>query len=813
MGVLLLLSKNRQCIFVSHSFHETYNTFICCCGIACRYFFVVGQYVHTTYIVTITDSGFSPVQIEIGQGDSIQFINRSSRQSWPASDPHPTHEFLSGFDPLHAINAGESWNFRFTEAKEWGYHDHVQPHRRGSIIVKKRGLLERVQILFTSRHADSSLAQTGAMPPEVAELLAEKNPTVQAKIVRRMAETYGPTEALDYMQRSGLPFTGETHLLVHEIGYVAYERYGEDALQYCNESFLSACYHGVILNLLADRGLTGVTKAVQRCKDAGPQVFTQCIHAAGHGLLAWKEYEMLPALSLCDTLVTTDATIPAFNCYDGVFMENIFGVHDGKPSPNRMVKKTDPYYPCNAVPDKYRGGCWSNQASLMYQLFDGDLRQVAQQCDAVVPLAYKELCYNNFARQIHPQTQGKTDTAVSLCDNATGAWKTECLLSLVPAAFSVGDRENMSYEICAYLSEKKSPKANACYQTLFGMISSYGSTVEQKGNFCSFVREEGRRTECFDMFHVPGNIRTVSTVIPPLSNQTTSASSADIELIKKKIIGSGVRKTYAYLIERWGTNQVAGHDLAHMLGRAIYDELGVQGFAICDGHFAFGCYHGLLEELIRKEGVKAIPLGRESCNTLSPPGRVASCIHGIGHGILDWKGEIVPALDVCASMSETEREYCADGVFMEYYTGVREGDINAQTVGVAGSANFCTTMPQFQAACVRNYALFSASHTNGDSAATMRICETFSGDLKRACIGSIGLFATQSAQGSVSVAEKVCTPFVSQVSDYALCISSAAQEFIFEGLKEADAKKLCGVLDDGHRPECLQGVAEIQALY
>ena len=341
------------------------------------------------------------------------------------------------------------------------------------------------------------------LPEEMKTLATLTDKKEQAKLVRTMAEKYGTLETLAFMRQSGLPFTGETHLLVHEIGNVAYEKYGKKALLYCDESFLSACYHGVILNALADSGLEGVTEYIDACKAAGERVVAQCSHAAGHGFLAWQDYKVLEALPYCDRLAEMDSAIPTYNCYDGVFMENIFGVHDGKPSPNRMIKAGEPYYPCNAVPGKYQGGCYANQATVMFEVFKGDLKRVAESCDAITTKELEKICFNNFARQIHPMTLGKTETAVKLCQNAPDLyWQDDCMISLVSAAFSVGDTKEMPYAQCRAIAGH--PRENECYQALWQHIESYGKDRTERLAWCGNVKDASRQKECrtrFDSSH------------------------------------------------------------------------------------------------------------------------------------------------------------------------------------------------------------------------------------------------------------------------------------------------------------------------
>lgn len=86
--------------------------------------------------VKITSSGFVPAQITIQKGDYIQFTNTDSEKSWPASDPHPTHTGLAGFDAGKGLNEGEKFRFQFNTVGSWSYHDHPNVGTRGTIIVK-----------------------------------------------------------------------------------------------------------------------------------------------------------------------------------------------------------------------------------------------------------------------------------------------------------------------------------------------------------------------------------------------------------------------------------------------------------------------------------------------------------------------------------------------------------------------------------------------------------------------------------------------------------------------------------------------------
>lgn len=807
--------KNKQ--FIKRT--QSYIAILFVAGIAAYSFFYAPQRAEIirtphAYTVFISRDAFDPPIIRVAEGDRVRFVNQDETPHWPASDPHPTHEFLDTFDAREGILPGGSKKFIFPTAGEWSYHDHLSPHRKGAVVVEPlkskpviypdfHPILSWVTTWFSSSVPRITASDPYAPPPEMDELMREKDPRTQAKIVRDMAEKYGPAETLRFMTKSTLPRTGETHLLVHEIGNVAYAHYGNEALRYCDESFLSACYHGVILNALGDHGINGVADTVRQCKDQGIHVFTQCAHAAGHGFLASKNYKVLEALPFCDKLGEIDPHIPLFNCYDGVFMENIFGVHEGKPSPNRMVKKDDPSYPCNAVPEKYQGGCWANQATLMYQLFEGNLKKVAEGCDAVADKDHQQICYGNFARQIHPMTQGALIPAIQLCDNATAAWKDECLITLVGAAFSVGDRTTLPYQICAHMAGTNSPITKQCVETLFGLIASYSKSDSDKSAFCGYLIEEKLREECGRTFGV--------RVSRP---ERAAMSDESLDAIKRRIESDGVQAVYTYLKERYAYDPLIAHDLAHLVGRVAYQQLGEHAFAICDNQFAFGCFHGLLEELIRTRGTEALDAARAACNALGAQGAVASCIHGVGHGMYTWKSDVAAALMLCDALAENEKIYCFDGVFMEYYSGSMKNPRERMLATIDDKTwDFCLGFkPQFQSQCVRNHSL-QLAYANPDHISTVTAaCGFLTGDLRGFCVNSVGLYASQIARGSIEVPEKLCAAFTN-TTDRGTCVSAAATEFIFQGLSEKTTRMICDRANTPIAAQCLAAIHRTLELY
>ncbi|MEQ1678107.1 MAG: hypothetical protein ABL876_15475, partial [Chitinophagaceae bacterium] len=322
----------------------------------------------------------------------------------------------------------------------------------------------------------------------------------QKEFYLALIKRVGVVQAQDELFFSGLPFDGQTHLLNHVVGDYLYETYGTKGLPYCRDYFLSSCYHGFVLNVIADGGMDNVADTFNECVKEGPTVYTQCAHGIGHGFLAHAGYKNLTkALHTCDQAIENIENFPAFNCYDGVFMENIWAVHNGKPSPERWVKETDLLYPCNdkRIDAKYLGGCFANQPALIAILTKGDIKKIADICFDLDQANLKETCMNGLARQIHPIVKGEVKGTFYMCSlMPTLEWQNYCITANAVSAYSVGDREN-PFILCG---EINSAGENICYEQVFSMMAMYKKTTENTKKLCSKIFDRDWRSICEKRF-------------------------------------------------------------------------------------------------------------------------------------------------------------------------------------------------------------------------------------------------------------------------------------------------------------------------
>jgi len=90
-----------------------------------------------THIVLMETERFNPGTITITKGDTIRWINRDTDLRWPASDPHPVHSNLPGFDSLGGLEVGEVYAYTFIESGTVTYHDHIDAQITGIVVVNE----------------------------------------------------------------------------------------------------------------------------------------------------------------------------------------------------------------------------------------------------------------------------------------------------------------------------------------------------------------------------------------------------------------------------------------------------------------------------------------------------------------------------------------------------------------------------------------------------------------------------------------------------------------------------------------------------
>lgn len=102
-------------------------------------------------IITYTDGGFSSSETTVRVGETVRFVNNAASGMWVGADEHPTHTSYDGtatrehcvdgtatggsFDMCRQAAPGESWEFTFTKAGTFAYHNHARATHGGTVTV------------------------------------------------------------------------------------------------------------------------------------------------------------------------------------------------------------------------------------------------------------------------------------------------------------------------------------------------------------------------------------------------------------------------------------------------------------------------------------------------------------------------------------------------------------------------------------------------------------------------------------------------------------------------------------------------------
>lgn len=88
-----------------------------------------------TVTINVTSSGYSPATITIDKGTKVVWVNMSGDTTNVSSDPHPIHTDYPALN-LGSFPGGASVSLTFDTVGTHGYHNHLNPSEKGTVIVK-----------------------------------------------------------------------------------------------------------------------------------------------------------------------------------------------------------------------------------------------------------------------------------------------------------------------------------------------------------------------------------------------------------------------------------------------------------------------------------------------------------------------------------------------------------------------------------------------------------------------------------------------------------------------------------------------------
>jgi len=328
-------------------------------------------------------------------------------------------------------------------------------------------------------------------PADIRKIIESKEFHQQKLLTYKVLEKYGPEKTQDMLKEAGLAPVLQSHFLFHLIGDYVFKKYGDSALSFCTDYYYSACSHDVILNQIAQKGMDGVKALIANCDPNDPNAHFQCGGLIGHAFMIEQNYDINSALSQCDKVKEFDPSV-ATPCYQGIFMEFVWGLHDNN---ERAKSNSDPYYPCSSVSEQYRKDCWTQQPTILYRIFDQDLKKVSGFCNELDTQQHKQACFYGLSRQINSLTNGSETEVIPMCKTLGTGWDDFCILINANAGFALGNHEP-SLQLCLKISGTK--EQERCWQGLITRISNLKIDQKSKLDLCLEIKEPEPQKDCRD---------------------------------------------------------------------------------------------------------------------------------------------------------------------------------------------------------------------------------------------------------------------------------------------------------------------------
>jgi len=276
----------------------------------------------------------------------------------------------------------------------------------------------------------------------------------------------------------------------------------------------------------------------------------------------------------------------------------------------------------------------------------------------------------------------------------------------------------------------------------------------------------------------------------------------------------GVDVAFSDLKKRYTQDQYvvsSCHPLTHVIGReavTLYPTIS-EAYLHGDSFCWSGYYHGVLEAVVAKIGESNLPKEIDTiCAEI--PGKATydfnyyNCVHGLGHGIMELKGDdIFSSLAMCDVLTGNwEQQSCYSGVFMENVISFGE---NGSAPGLKPDQPLypCTAVDdQYKFQCYLGQTSFVLSQNGGDFKKTFDLCASVEGSYRAVCDQSLGRDAANYANHDGTTTKNTCS-LTTDATDIDNCVIGAVKEFIsyYHAIDQANA--FCNLFSDPEKTSCL----------
>lgn len=248
-----------------------------------------------------------------------------------------------------------------------------------------------------------------------------------------------------------------THNFAHIIGIVAHDQKGMAGLKICDTAYNYGCYHGFIEAFIAKNTVAKVSQIEDGCISLGPVHAPSCLHGIGHGVMVDASYNLGTALENCAVLKQSSQIY----CWDGVFMERIVGSMLTDQNKSTMTKETL-RKPCDSVSITYQEQCWRNQVSAWLPFFQGNTKEVQEQC-SLIESRYQKICFESLGLLVTITVGENTNQIINSCTSAGGQISDDCLVGTIKELLFEGKNPAIAQGLCNSVSPQNQSYCQQIY--------------------------------------------------------------------------------------------------------------------------------------------------------------------------------------------------------------------------------------------------------------------------------------------------------------------------------------------------------------
>lgn len=282
----------------------------------------------------------------------------------------------------------------------------------------------------------------------------------------RLVKEQNPKKALDQIKeiiKTDDEALKNCHSLVHEIGQVSYDKYGDfnKTMEYydnmCNAGYIHGVFEKHFLNV---KDVFTAMKTV--CNDQEQTVFSrrECYHGVGHGVMSYAHNDLPKALSICEAF---EDEFKLANCINGVLMEN-FNTHH-KAELSKFLDKDNPLAPCPELDQAYKADCYYYVPTYYISLYPGDYHGIFELCQEA-EMDFVDWCSKGVGAQAVKDNLNNPKKVEEICMSRNESQKNQCLDGMIglymshfrekgPEIVDCTILELSNREICETIKENK----------------------------------------------------------------------------------------------------------------------------------------------------------------------------------------------------------------------------------------------------------------------------------------------------------------------------------------------------------------------